>query len=140
MNPSAPDIERECALLRRKVDAGAAFALSQPVFEPSRWSGFAGRTRSDTARSELPLLAGVLPLVSAPPRRFLHNEVPGVVDPGGVRERLRAAGDRGGRIGPEARPSWSRRLRETAAAGVYLMPQFGRFDVAAELVETLRRA
>ena len=70
--------------------------------------------------------------------QFLHNEVPGVVIPGSVHDRLRAAGDDGWRAGLEMGAELVSALRGNGVAGIYLMPQFGRFDRAAELVEAIR--
>jgi homocysteine S-methyltransferase len=138
VNPSAPDLERECRLLARKVAAGATFALSQPVFG----SGPLRRLRETYERAhgalELPILAGVLPLASARHAEFLHNEVPGVSIPEEIRDRLRAAGDAAGVEGTRLAQAVVEEIR-TESAGVYLVPQFGRFDVAAEIVESARR-
>jgi homocysteine S-methyltransferase len=137
--PNASDLERECRLLMRKVDAGAQFLLSQPVYdvEPLRrlremYERVAGRTL------DVPVLAGVLPIHSARHAEFLHNEVPGVVIPGHVRDRLRDAGDDGWRTGLEMGTELVGALHADGIAGIYLMPQFGRFDRAAELVEAIR--
>ena len=84
LSPAAPDVQAECRLLRRKIEAGATFALSQPVFalDPIR------RLRDTYERLfgelRLPVLAGVLPLVSGRHAEFLHNEVPGILAPAEV--------------------------------------------------------
>ena len=139
LNPAAPDLERECRVLRRKIDAGAAFALSQPVFSAEPLERVRAAFEARHGALTLPILAGLLPLASGRHAEFLHNEVPGVSIPEEIRDRLRAAGASGERIGLELARELAHELRG-AAAGVYLMPQFGRFDIAAELVETLRRA
>jgi homocysteine S-methyltransferase len=87
---------------------------------------------------DVPVLAGVLPIHSARHAEFLHNEVPGVVIPGHVRDRLRDAGDDGWRTGLEMGTELVGALHADGIAGIYLMPQFGRFDRAAELVEAIR--
>jgi methionine synthase I (cobalamin-dependent)/5,10-methylenetetrahydrofolate reductase len=137
--PGASDLEQECRLLVRKVNAGARFLLSQPVYdvEPLRrlrtmYERVAGRPL------DVPILAGVLPIHSARHAEFLHNEVPGVVIPERVRERLRGAGDDGWREGLALAVELIEELRAERLSGIYLMPQFGRFDRAAELVESIR--
>lgn len=137
--PNAADLERECRLLVRKVDAGARFLLSQPVYdvEPLRrlramFERVAGRPL------DVPILAGVLPIHTARHAEFLHNEVPGVVIPDHVRDRLRAAGDNGWSEGLAMAVELIEELRADGVAGIYQMPQFGRFDRAAELVEAIR--
>ena len=66
---------------------------------------------------DVPILAGVLPIHSARHAEFLHNEVPGIVIPGHVRERMRAAGDDGWRPGSRWRRSSSPRSVRTASPG-----------------------
>jgi methionine synthase I (cobalamin-dependent)/5,10-methylenetetrahydrofolate reductase len=137
--PNATDLEHECRLLARKVDAGARFLLSQPVYgvEPLRrlrstYEGIAERPL------DVPILAGVLPLQSARHAEFLHNEVPGVSIPSEARERVRRAGDGAWRVGLDMATELIADLRSHAIAGIYLMPQFARFDRAAELVDRVR--
>jgi homocysteine S-methyltransferase len=137
--PNATDLDRECRLLARKVDAGARFLLSQPVYgaEPMR------RLRSTyeraTGRSlDMPILAGVLPLQSARHAEFLHNEVPGVAIPPEARDRVRRAGHEAWREGLVMATELIAKLRSVGVAGIYLMPQFARFDRAAELVDRVR--
>ena len=90
LNQSARDRNRELGRFHWKVDAGADFAVSQPVFD-------AGRLREFLAETEqkIPVIAGILPLESARQAEFLQNEVPGVHLPDGVVERMRRAEERG---------------------------------------------
>ncbi|MBI3648760.1 MAG: bifunctional homocysteine S-methyltransferase/methylenetetrahydrofolate reductase [Actinobacteria bacterium] len=138
--PAAEDLERECRLLKRKADAGAGFALSQPVYDPA----LLGRLRETYERVAgkpltIPVLAGVLPLATARHAEFLHNEVPGIVIPASIRDRLAAAGEDAAREGVAMAVELVGSLRAAGAAGVYVMPQFGRYDLAAEVVEAARR-
>ena len=137
--PSSADPGREVRLLRRKVEAGASFLLTQPVYD----IGVLARLRSDYERLAgeplvVPLIAGVLPLQSARHATFLHNEVPGIVIPETMRDRLRAAGDDAPRAGLALASQLIVELRDAGVAGIYVMPQFGRFDLAAEVVEAAR--
>ena len=107
--------------------------------------GSARRTNASRARrSGIPILAGVLPLVSARHATFLHNEVPGVEIPEADRERMAAAGEdpaRAWRDGPrDGGRARAQSSRGEGVAGVYVMPQFGRYDRAAETIETVRAA
>jgi len=83
------------------------------------------------------VLLGLMPLHSSRHAEFAHNELAGVVVPDAVRDRMREAGDAGLAEGLAI-------ARETVAAargavqGVYLIPSFNRYDVAAELVEELK--
>ena len=138
--PNAADLDREVRLLRKKVDAGARFLLSQPLYEVGPLARLrAAYERLAGVPLEVPLLAGVLPLVTARHAEFLHNEVPGIVIPREVRNRLHAAGRDAGRQGLDMATELVADLRGAGAAGVYVMPQFGRYDLAAEMVEAARR-
>jgi len=141
-SPAAPDLEREIRLLRRKVDAGARFVLTQPVYTvgPLRTLREAYE-RSIGAPLEIPVIAGLLPLVSGRHATFLHNEVPGIDIPGAVRDRMAGAGDdgeRAWRTGRAMATELAAELRADGAAGIYVMPQFGRYDRAADMVEAIR--
>jgi methionine synthase I (cobalamin-dependent)/5,10-methylenetetrahydrofolate reductase len=139
--PCAVDLEREARLLERKVRAGARFLLSQPLYsaEPLR---MLVETYEKIANTPLgvPVLAGILPLSSGRHAEFLHNEAPGIVIPDAIRDRMHAAGhgEAGWREGLAIATDLVATLR-TEVAGIYVMPQFGRYDRAAELVESVRR-
>ena len=139
-SPSAPDLEREVRLLRRKVEAGARFVLTQPVYsvDPLRALREAYERSTGTAL-DTPVIAGVLPLVSGRHATFLHNEVPGIDIPEAVRDRMATAGDvdRAWRTGRSMATGLAGDLRADGAAGIYVMPQFGRYDRAAEVVEAI---
>ncbi len=139
--PNAVDLQREAGLLKRKVDAGAAFALSQPLYgpEPLRRLYEAYEEVAGTQLT-IPVLSGLLPLVTARHAEFLHNEVPGIVIPDATRDRMRAAGADAWREGLAMASELAGSLREAGAAGLYVMPQFGRYDLAAEVVEAARAA
>jgi methionine synthase I (cobalamin-dependent)/5,10-methylenetetrahydrofolate reductase len=134
LNPTTSDLEHECRLLRKKIDCGARFALSQPVYSTAPLRQLREVYEREHGPLEIPILAGVLPLASARHAEFLHNEVPGLVIPEGARERLRRASDRAEAEGIAMAVELVREL-STGSAGIYLMPQFGRYDVAAEIVE-----
>jgi homocysteine S-methyltransferase len=83
----------------------------------------------------------VLPLVSGRHATFLHNEVPGIHIPEPVRDRMAAAGDDAERAWATGRAMatvLAAELRADGAAGIYVMPQFGRYDRAADMVEAIR--
>ena len=124
----------------RKVDAGAGFVLSQPLFEASTFSRLREVYERETGEPlVVPVLAGVLPIVTARHAEFLHNEVPGIVIPTEVRNRLASAGGEASREGIAVAVELVSALLEAGAAGIYVMPQFGRYDLAAEVVEAARR-
>ena len=139
VSPNAPDLDREVRLLHKKVMAGAAFLLSQPVYDAGPIERL--RTAYEAHAGvplEVPILAGVLPPVTSRHAEFLHNEVPGIVIPDEVRDRLRAAGDNDWPVSLAATAELIGALRAAGVAGLYVMPQFGRYDLAAEVVEAAR--
>jgi methionine synthase I (cobalamin-dependent)/5,10-methylenetetrahydrofolate reductase len=91
VNPAAPDFERELRRLHWKVDAGAEFAITQPVFDLDQLDRFLKQVES----FRLPIIGGIWPLVSLRNAEFLANEVPGVTVPEEVLRRMRRASERG---------------------------------------------
>jgi homocysteine S-methyltransferase len=91
VNPAAVDLERELSRFAWKVDAGAEFAVTQPVFDPAQLELFLERVRD----VRIPIVAGIWPLVSLRNAEFLANEVPGVSVPREIIERMRAAQEKG---------------------------------------------
>jgi 5,10-methylenetetrahydrofolate reductase len=87
----------------------------------------------------VPVLLGILPLVSARNAEFLHNEVPGITIPDAARARMRDAGAGGTEAGIEMADALLATV-EGEVAGTYLMPSFGRYEQAAELAPGLRQA
>jgi 5,10-methylenetetrahydrofolate reductase len=91
VSPNHGDIEHELDRFRRKVDAGADFTMSQPLFSMEQLERFNDRT----GPLPIPHVLGVVPLESYRQAELLHNEVPGFSIPADIRERMRRAGDRG---------------------------------------------
>jgi homocysteine S-methyltransferase len=85
----------------------------------------------------VPVLLGVLPLVSTRHAEFLHNEVPGITIPHEARAAMRAAGERGSEVGIEMADRLLASM-EGEVAGTYIMPSFGRYEQCAELVRRIR--
>ena len=85
----------------------------------------------------LPVLLGVLPLQSTRHAEFLHNEVPGITIPDETRTAMREAGEHGAEVGLELSLSLLAEV-DHLVAGTYIMPSFGRYEQAAELVRRLR--
>ena len=133
-NPAAADLETEMGKFEKKVEAGAQYCLTQPVYE----TGLLERFVNDVRGYGIPVLAGVLPLVSSRNAEFLHNEVPGMSVPQPVRDRLAAAPtrQRAREVGVSVARDMVAAAREFAA-GVYVMPPFNRFDLAIRSVTGL---
>src|SRR2546426_406258 len=133
LDPGAPDPGREVERFHRKLEAGARWFQTQPVYDLEVLDRFLARV----VGSPVPGLVGVLPLHSFRHAEFLHNEVPGITIPDGVRARLRAAGDGALRAGIDMAQQLVGEIR-SRYAGAYLMPSFGRFEVVAEVLDVLR--
>ena len=89
VNPGAADFEHEMRRFYWKVEAGAEYAITQPVFDIAQLFRFLDHIEREGIR--IPVIAGIWPLVSARNAEFLANEVPGVVVPDAVVERMRHA-------------------------------------------------
>jgi homocysteine S-methyltransferase len=134
----AADLQREVKLLAKKAAAGARFLLTQPVYSAEPITRLRIAYREVTGQDlEVPLLAGVLPLVSSRHAEFLHNEVPGIDIPRPIRERMLTAGDgeSAWREGLAMTKDLLAELSDAGVGGIYVMPQFGRYDRAADVVE-----
>ncbi|HEY2854827.1 MAG TPA: bifunctional homocysteine S-methyltransferase/methylenetetrahydrofolate reductase [Gemmatimonadaceae bacterium] len=90
VNPAAIDMAHEIRRFEWKVEAGAEFAITQPVFDAAQLEKFLGAVE----HVRIPVVAGIWPLVSLRNAEFLANEVPGVSVPNDVIARMRRAGDR----------------------------------------------
>jgi homocysteine S-methyltransferase len=132
LNPSAGDVDREIERFHRKIQAGARWVQTQPVYDLAQLERFLERAGG----SPVPVLVGLLPLHSFRHAEFLHNEVPGITISDEVRGRLREAGDRALRVGIEMAQSLVHEVRRRYA-GAYLMPSFGRFEVVAEVLDAV---
>ncbi len=138
LNLAPKDLEQEIKNLRRKLKAGADFVLTQPVFNPAAAQGFLERYAAEYGRLEIPVLAGVLPLYSVRHATFLHNEVPGVSISDEIQQRIHAAGPDAPWEGVRIAVEMVEQMRPWAS-GIYLMPQFGRYDLAAEIIERVKK-
>jgi methionine synthase I (cobalamin-dependent)/5,10-methylenetetrahydrofolate reductase len=137
LNLVSLDIQGEIKNLQRKIQAGADFLLTQPVYQSELAKEFWERYEDVHGKLTIPVLVGVLPLYSARHASFLHNEVPGISIPEAIQVRMQAAGDSAPREGVRIALELVEQMRSWAA-GIYLMPQFGRYDLAAEIVEGCR--
>ena len=113
LDPTALDQQRELDRFRQKVEAGAEFAITQPVFDPDALLRFLDEVAAATA---FPILAGIWPLASYRNASFMRNEVPGVVIPDAVMERMAAVEQPRGSIGRWASRSPASRSRGSAIA------------------------
>jgi methionine synthase / methylenetetrahydrofolate reductase(NADPH) len=133
LNQGAVDRAREDRRFRFKVEAGAEYAVTQPVFDPELLLDFLDRH----ADHPVPVVAGIRPLVSLGNAEFLANEVPGVVVPEELLARMREAESRG----PEAAREEGLRIAvenleavRSRVQGVHVIAPGGRTDLALEVL------
>ena len=132
VNPSSVDLDRELSRFAWKVDAGADFAVTQPVFDPKQLEVFLRRVE----QHRIPVVAGIWPLVSYRNAEFLANEVPGVSVPQEVLDRMRKAQEKG----KEAALAEGVKIAKEMFAlvkkdvqGIQVSAPFGKVEVALEV-------
>ncbi len=136
LNLCPPNLESEIKNLHRKIQAGADFFLTQPVYRSEDGPRLLEAYEAKFGRLDKPVLVGILPLVSIRHANFLHHEVPGIFIPDETRARVEAAGEDGVRVGVEVAVELIDQLKAWAG-GVYIMPQFHKFDMVAEIIEAV---
>jgi homocysteine S-methyltransferase len=133
-NPGAINLDEEMKRFYYKVEAGAEYLMTQPVYDLKLFENFIKRIHD----VKIPILVGIFPLASAKNAEFLHNEVPGMSVPEDIRKRMHAAGN-----GDAGRAEGIRIAQEALLAiapmvqGAYIMPPFNRFDMALNVLEAL---
>jgi homocysteine S-methyltransferase len=126
-NPVATDLKREIDKYHQKVMAGAEFAITQPVFDADTLFRFLDSTK----KSKIPVIAGIWPFTSLKNAEFMANEVPGVVVPPKLLERMGAAKtqQQGKSIGIEIARELIERIN-TRVAGFAVSAPFGNVKIA----------
>ena len=136
-NPGAVDLALEVERIHRKLENGARYVMTQPVFDEERFFNIIDRVD----RPDIPFLVGILPLTSYRNAEFYHNEVPGMEVPDAIRERLRRIedGETAARVGVEIA---AEALLKCAprAAGAYIMPPFGKIELALAVIDLFRKS
>ena len=130
VNPVADDLDAEIERFHAKVEAGAHYAMTQPLFDPEHWYDFLKRLGGQPA---IPVLIGVWPLNSYKQALRLNNEVPGIVIPPAVLKAMEDAGVAARDCGfgvARKMMAWAR----TELAGAYLIPPFKRYEDILEIL------
>jgi len=133
LNMADEQVELEIEKYQRKIEAGAQFIMTQPIYELAPLTRFLERV----GKPPIPVLLGCMPLHSSRHAEFLHNEVPGVSIPDAVRERMRLAGEHGHDEGLRLAQEILIEARELIQ-GVYLAPSYGRYDIITALARMLQ--
>jgi homocysteine S-methyltransferase len=129
LNPVADDLDYEIKRFFEKIEAGANFAMTQPLFDPEYWHAFLKRIGG---RCPVPVMVGIWPLTSYNQALRLNHEVPGIQIPNSVLKQLEAAGASARDTGF----ALARRLLDwarTEVAGAYLIPPFKRYEEILEV-------
>jgi homocysteine S-methyltransferase len=134
VNPAAIDPAHEIRRFEWKVDAGAEFAITQPVFDPDQLERFLRKI----AHVRIPIVAGIWPLVSVRNAEFLANEVPGVAVPEAIIARMRRANEKSKEHAVAEGIAIARemfeRVRESVQ-GVQVSAPFGKVELALQVFE-----
>ena len=133
VNPVAEDLEQELRRFEAKIESGAHFAMTQPIFDPAHWHSFLQRLGG---QAPVPILVGLWPLTSYKQALRLNNEVPGIVIPKPVLKEMEKAGDSARDCGfmlARQMLNWARTARAEGIAGAYLIPPFKRYEEILEL-------
>ncbi len=138
VNPGAIDPAHELERFRYKVEAGAEYAITQPVFDAEQLERFVASVDVALGAARPPVVAGIWPLVSARNAEFLANEVPGVTVPEAVLERMRRANARGKEYAVQEGIAIAREMLARVRGvvqGVQVSAPFGRADLALEVLD-----
>jgi methionine synthase I (cobalamin-dependent)/5,10-methylenetetrahydrofolate reductase len=141
VNLSAPDLDKEIKTLKKNIDSGADFGLTQPVFETGMARDFIRRYTDLYGPLPIPLMAAIMPLYNARHAEFFHNEVPGIFIPDKIRERMAKVSE-----GPDSIAEGTAIAQEllselramSLVQGAYLMPPFGKYNIAADIIDMVR--
>ncbi|MBZ5703378.1 MAG: methylenetetrahydrofolate reductase [Acidobacteriia bacterium] len=129
-NPVADNMDAELEKMEKKVAAGVHVIFTQPLYEMKTLEQFLERIK----HHKVPVMLGLLPLRSYKHAEFLHNEIPGMVIPEWIREKLRSAGEKAGSLGVEIAINFLKEA-QSAVAGVYMMPPFKKYDMIPRILE-----
>jgi 5,10-methylenetetrahydrofolate reductase len=132
------DLDRELDRFAWKVEAGADFAVTQPVFDASQLERFL-----DRIRSRIPVIAGIWPLTSLRNAEFLANEVPGVHVPSNIVERMRRAQEQGSAAARAEGVAIAAEMIEAVkdlVQGIQVSAPAGRIGLAVEVLERFQKA
>ncbi len=130
-NQNAPSLNRELERLERKIESGAHFVQTQPVFETERIEPLIDFLNG----KNIPVILSILPLVSSRHAEFLHNEIPGISIPTEILERMRKKGR--GKSALNEGIAIARDMLQVAkdiASGACIMPQMKKFEMVEKIV------
>ena len=127
-HPESNGFERAVRRLKQKVDAGAQFAVTQPIYDANSADAMARATRS----AGIPVIMGILPLRTASHAEFLHHKVAGIAVPRQLREQMHQTQDTV-RTGNRNARKMLKTARERFA-GACVMPPFDHYEVLEDIL------
>lgn len=133
LNLTVENRSKERERFARKLDAGANFVMTQPIYQVSDLTDFL----DEFGNCPVPILVGIMPLHSSKHAEYLHNEVPGINIPDEIRQSMAKAGDQGARVGLELAEKLLEEVRPICE-GTYLVPSFGRYEDMCTLVDRVK--
>lgn len=136
-DPTRDDLPHEADRLHRKLEAGGELIMTQPIYEMETWNEFVKVYEDKYGPIGVPILLGILPLYSHRHAEFLYNEVPGIRPSEEIRDRMRRAGNEARKEGVKIAQELLLEARDQVH-GVYIMPSFGRYSMAVEVLEALK--
>ena len=136
VNPGAVNMDEEIRRFEWKVEAGAEYAITQPVFDTAQLRTFLDKI----SHVRIPIVAGIWPLISYRNAEFMHNEVPGVNVPADILERMRIASEKSKEHARDEGIAIAREALTEARdvlQGVQVSAPFGNVKYALEVFEAL---
>jgi homocysteine S-methyltransferase len=134
VNPTATDLKTEYERFRRKIDAGAQFAFTQPLFDPLTLEKFLDDVSAFCA---IPVFVGIMPLRSSKHAEYIHNELPDMSVPERIRTAMKNSGTEGARVGVELAREFLLATKPLVQ-GAYLMPPFNKFQMAVDVIRGMK--
>lgn len=136
-NPNVRVLDRAVSRLEKKIEHGADYFISQPVYSKEKIIEIYEATK----HLDTPIYIGIMPLTSFKSAEFLHHEVPGIKLSDEVLARMEACGDDKVRSSAEG-VAIARELLDTACKyfnGIYLITPFLRYDMTLQLMEYVKQ-
>ncbi|HLS23916.1 MAG TPA: bifunctional homocysteine S-methyltransferase/methylenetetrahydrofolate reductase [Pseudogracilibacillus sp.] len=132
-NPNVANLERAVQRMEKKIESGAGYILTQPIYNPEKFA----ELKEATQHIDVPIFVGIMPLTSSRNAEFLHNEVPGITLTEDVRNRMKLVADDRAQSTAES-IQISKELLDAALEhfqSIYLITPFLRYDIVVPLVK-----
>jgi 5,10-methylenetetrahydrofolate reductase len=134
LNPNVKHLHKAVERLEKKIEAGADYVMTQPVYDP----GLIVKLHEATKHLDIPIFLGIMPFTSGRNAEYLHNEVPGITLSDEVRKRMAGLeGEAGRRMSLDI----SKELLDVAMErfhGIYLITPFMAYEMTVELTGYVR--